>query len=210
LIDALGRLPSPSLEVVNVFLSIVLKNETEYFRRDEVEALGRLKNLRTDHLTIIFQELMYHPSLQDYLSRYFKEGHLLYIDHKKEQIILSLHHRIHKISFPPGMLMHLEKQIRAVAKQKQYPLDIIYGKEFHVLQQQRKEPHFLVQVVEEDHAIEEKEIEAPARLTMTRGTLFNATSPATAEEAVLLVETEPVDKIQKKPAQIKPRCCVLM
>jgi BMFP domain-containing protein YqiC len=108
------------------------------------------------------------------------------------------------------MLKHLEKQIRAVAEQLHYPLDIIDGKEFDVLQEQRKEPHFLVQIVEEDHELEEKEIEAPARLTTARGTLFNATSPAAAEKAVLLIEPEPVDKMQKKPAHIKPCCCVLL
>jgi HEAT repeat protein len=123
---ALSRLQNPNGDVINALLKVLKdQNEKEDVRYATVETLGRLKNLRTDHLRIVFDKLIYHPWIQAYLSRYFEENYLLCIDYKKEQVILSLSNKIHKIPFQFEILIYLEEQVKSVAERLHYPLDLI-------------------------------------------------------------------------------------
>jgi HEAT repeat protein len=131
-VDALGKFQSISNEALHALLT-ALKNGNWYMRRVAVCALDN--KFKTDYLRLMFEKLMYHSSLQDYLSRYFEKNKLLCIDHEQEQVILFLYNNTQKISFSREALIHLEKQVKVVAKQLKCPLDstLLDDKEVHIL-----------------------------------------------------------------------------
>ncbi len=152
-VTTLRRLPNPNKLMVHLLLDFFEDNNRNKYSNpykrphiiaDENDAvIAILAPLETDQIAIVFERLMHSRLLSIYLSSFFKENHLFCIDHENKQLILSLYNKIHKISsFSHEMLIHLEKQIRNVAKEREYPLDIIDGKEVRVLQEQIKGSHF--------------------------------------------------------------------
>lgn len=157
---ALGKLPNPSNVVINVLL-MALRDENEYVRKAAGSALANFKKI--DHLRLIFERLMYHQSFQIYLSSYFKENHLLCIAYENGQIIISLHNKIHKIAFSQEALIHLEEQVRIVAEQLQYPLDIILLDEkiSRLLQKKIQGSHLLLPLVDANIPKHQVAVESP-------------------------------------------------
>jgi HEAT repeat protein len=131
-IKALGRFKNPGASVIHTLLDVLEKNKDKSFRtkisgeeRINNVVVGVLSHLNTSDIAIVFERLIDRLLLPVYLSIYFNENHLLCINYEKEEVILSLYNKTHKISFSREILIHLEGQIRTVAEEHRYPLDII-------------------------------------------------------------------------------------
>jgi HEAT repeat protein/ankyrin repeat protein/predicted acylesterase/phospholipase RssA len=125
-----------TMEDNNKILRIFSAKTKEKEMNDAI--ISFLSQLITNDIFILFEKLKHRQSLLIYLSSYFKENHLLYIDHTRKQLGLLLYNKIHKISFRPELFIHLEKQIIVVAEQEQYPLDIIFLNHKHIPLLQRQ------------------------------------------------------------------------
>jgi HEAT repeat protein/tetratricopeptide (TPR) repeat protein len=131
LMEALSyRLQNSHNAVIHVLLDVLEKNNDVVGMGELVDELNNplmhiLSHLKTDQISVVFERLIYHPLLLVYLLSYFRENHLLSIDHEKGQLILFLYNQTHKIFLSREILVHLEKQVIRVTEQLQYPLDLI-------------------------------------------------------------------------------------
>jgi HEAT repeat protein len=126
-VEALSQLSNSNEIVIPTLLDFLKKNNqvVEINNGINYSFTNMLSHLKTDQIEVVFERLIYHPLLLVYLLSYFRENHLLCIDHEKGQVFLSLYNKIHKISFSREILIHLEKQVRSVAEQLHYPLNIL-------------------------------------------------------------------------------------
>jgi HEAT repeat protein len=117
---ALSKLKNPSEAVVKGLLDAFSDKEGGV-RGTAIRTLLPTLEI-AQAITLVFKRLV--DDDQWNFNYWFEQNYLLFIDHRKEEIIARAEHRIYHIPLPPESLVRLEKQIIAVAKQENYPLEI--------------------------------------------------------------------------------------
>ncbi|MDF3055272.1 MAG: lyase domain protein repeat-containing protein, partial [Gammaproteobacteria bacterium] len=112
--EALGKLNNPSEVVIEVLISASWKTSSA------AEALSTPKAIHAT--TLIFKQLIRDEQGSiEYFSCWFEKNYLLVMDSKKGNVIARQGRQNYSIPLSPNDLAHLEKQVTAVAKHKNYP-----------------------------------------------------------------------------------------